>query len=171
MEVIGLYLSYRHVGKSMIIYYTEISNFLALLASLFYLFKTDAGLFRYISTCMLMMTFLVSLFVLSPSGGLKLTMLHGECLYHHTLVPILSLLSYLFFEEHSSLWYLPVLITLFYGLIMIVLNLKGKIEGPYDFLKIRKNGVKATALWVIVLIVIMSLICKGIVWISMKTGG
>ena len=166
LELIGLRLSYRHVGKWMVIYYTEISNFLSLIASILFVLGMDASVWRYLSTCMLCLTFLVSLLVLSPQGGLKETMLVGECLYHHTLIPVLSLVSYVFWEGHSGLWHVPVLITVFYGLLMIFLNLIGKIEGPYEFLMIKRNGAKATFIWTILLIIVILLVSSGIMWIS-----
>ena len=168
LEIRGFILSYRHVKWQVIIYYTEISNFLAFLASIFYILTNgNDPLWRYFSCCLLMMTFLISLFVLSPAlGGVKTVMLGGECLYHHTLVPLISLFSYLFFEKHSDLWLIPVVFSMIYGLLMIYLNHLGKLSGPYDFFKIRENGLKATIIWVIVLIIIISAISLGIMFIA-----
>ncbi len=164
LEIVGLYLSYKSVGKSMIIYYTEISNFLALVASVGYLLSGGScNLLRYVSVCMLVMTFLISLFVLSPTaGGLRSIMFTGERLYHHTIIPILSFLSYLFFERHCGIWYVPVILSMAYGFLMIYLNHIGKMEGPYDFFRIDKNGKKATLIWVIVLMVVISSISLGV---------
>ena len=167
LELIGIYLSFRHVKWQIFIYYTEISDALTLLSSILYLLSNGhIPLLRYLSTCMLTMTFVVSLFILSPAGGIKETMLTGECLYHHTLVPLISFASYVFLERHSDLWHIPVLVTFIYGILMIWLNHLGKIEGPYDFLMIRRNGIKATIRWIIVLLLVISLISLGILWIA-----
>lgn len=159
LELIGFNLSYKHVGKQIIIYYTEISNFITLVSSILYLI-TDGNvpLLRYLSSCMLAMTALISLFVLSAQDGFKQTMLEGECLYHHTLIPLLSIGSYLFLEKHSNLWYIPVIISVIYGLLMIYLNYINVLKGPYDFFEINKNGIKNTIIWMIVLIAIISVI-------------
>lgn len=167
LELIGIYLSFRHVKWQIFIYYTEISNAMTLLSAILYLVSNgNVPLLRLVSSVMLMMTFFVSLLVLSPEGGYYETMLSGECLYHHTLVPLISVTSYIFLENHSGKWYIPVLITLIYGLIMIYLNYLGKMEGPYDFLMIRKNGTRATIRWMIILVSVISLISSGIVLLA-----
>ncbi len=163
LELIGIYLSYRHVKEQIFLYYTEISNALTLLSSILYLLSGgNVPLLRYLSSCMLTMTALISLLVLSPAGGFKETMLSGECFYHHTLVPLISTGSYIFLEPHSHLWHLPVLITFVYGIVMIIFNSLGMIEGPYDFLMIRKNGSGTTAKWIILMLLVISLISAGI---------
>ena len=53
------------------------------------------------------MTFLITAFVLVPmGGGLKKLMFSGNGLYHHTLCPVLSVLSYLLWEPHASIFLL-----------------------------------------------------------------
>ncbi len=164
LEIVGLIITFRLVGWKMFIYYTILSNCLALIASILYLMTPClAAVLRYMSTCMLAMTFLITLFVLSPAvGSVKLLMIDGNGLYHHTLCPILSLISYVFFEEHSNLWILPVIASLIYGLLMIYLNYVGKMTGPYPFFEVRKQGIKKTALWVVALILIISSISFGV---------
>ena len=160
LEIIGLIITFRQVRWKMFIYYTILSNCLALVASILYLMDHPlAGVLRYVSVCMLVMTLLITLFVLSPAvGSVKLLMVDGNGLYHHTLCPILSLVSYVFFEKHTNLWILPVIVSLIYGLAMIYLNHLGKMTGPYHFFEIRRMGAKKTALWVVALIVVISLI-------------
>ena len=164
LEIVGLIITFRQVGWKMFIYYTILSNCLALIASILYLMNPClAAVLRYTSTCMLVMTFLITLFVLSPAvGNVKLLMIDGNGLYHHTLCPILSLISYVFFEMHSQLWILPVCASLIYGLTMIYLNYIGRMIGPYHFFEIQRMGIKKTALWVVVLIVIISSISLGV---------
>lgn len=82
---------------------------------------------------MLAMTFLITAFVLVPmGGGLKKLMFSGNGLYHHTLCPVLSVLSYLLWEPHASIWLLPVAVTFLYGIIMLIMNVKEKFDGPYE---------------------------------------
>lgn len=164
LEIIGLIITFKDVRWKMFIYYTILSNCLALIASILYLVNHPAAAaLRYTSTCMLVMTFLISLFVLSPDiKSAKIQMIDGNGLYHHTLCPIISLISYVFFETHSNIWLLPVLASLAYGLLMIYLNYIGKKTGPYHFFEIKKLGIKKTALWVVILIVIISSISLGV---------
>ncbi|MBR2788128.1 MAG: hypothetical protein IKD94_03095 [Erysipelotrichaceae bacterium] len=164
LEIIGLIITYRQTGWKMFIYYTILSNCLALIASIFYLMNYPmTSVLRYTATCMLVMTLVITLFVLSPAvGSVKLLMVDGNGLYHHTLCPILSLISYVFFEKHSNMWTLPVIASLLYGLMMIWLNYINKMIGPYHFFEIRKQGIKKTALWVVALILIISSISLGV---------
>ena len=164
LEIIGLFITYRQTGWKMFIYYTILSNCLALIASIFYLMNYPmTSVLRYTATCMLAMTLLISLFVLSPeTGSVKVQMIDGNGLYHHMLCPILSLISYVFFEQHSNLWMFPVIVSLVYGLLMIYLNYIGMMAGPYHFFEIEKQGIKKTAIWVAVLVFIISSISLGV---------
>lgn len=164
LEIIGLLITFRQVGWRMFIYYTILSNCLTLIASILYLMNHPmAGLLRYTATCMLVMTFLISLFVLSPAAGsVKSQMVDDNGLYYHTLCPTLSLISYVFLERHLNSWILPLVTSLVYGLLMIYLNYIGKMTGPYPFFEIRRQGIKKTAFWVVALILIISSISLGV---------
>ena len=81
---------------------------------------------------MLVMTFFVTTCVLIPMGGdPKKLLWSGNGLYHHVLCPILSTISYVFAERHSGMIWLPVIVTLVYGLVMLYLNGIRKVDGPY----------------------------------------
>ncbi|MCR5716100.1 MAG: hypothetical protein K6G23_04590, partial [Lachnospiraceae bacterium] len=47
---------------------------------------------------------------------------------------------------------LPVAVTLLYGLIMLYLNAKERVDGPYPFFRIRSIGVKMTVVWMVLLL-------------------
>lgn len=71
------------------------------------------------------------------------------------MIPIMSISSYLLIEEHvtSALAIvLPTVITFFYGIIMLWLNYKDIFDGPYPFFRVKHQTVKATVLWMTVLI-------------------
>lgn len=94
ISLIGFYQAYKLVGKQIFIYYTEISNFIALVSSILYVLGIHMSDLRYTAVCMLSMTALISLFVLSPmDGGIRKNMIEGNTLCHHTLVPLLTLIS------------------------------------------------------------------------------
>lgn len=168
MEIIAFRLSFRRIRWEMFIYYTELSNLIVLISSIAYLLtKGNAPALRYLSAVELTMTFLITLCVLVPmGGGFKTLMISDNGLYHHTLVPILSVVSYIFWEPHSALWLLPVILTTLYGLTMMFLNLIGKIDGPYPFLRIHHQSRITSVLWFFGLIAIISLISRGVILIA-----
>ena len=152
----------------MFIYYTELSNFITLISSIAYLLtEGNAPALRYLSAVGLTMTFLITLFVLVPMGGdFKELMLQDNGIYHHTLVPILSLTSYVFWEKHNTLWLIPVILTIIYGLTMMYLNVIGKIDGPYPFLRVRHQSRTASVLWFFTLIGIISFISFVVIFLA-----
>ena len=118
---------------------------------------------RYLSTCMLVMTFLVTTCVLIPMGGDAKTLLwSGNGIYHHVLCPVISTASYVLFEQHSGMIWLPVIVTLLYGLIMLYLNGIRKVDGPYPFFRVHNQSVLATVLWMIVLTAVITAISAGV---------
>lgn len=116
---------------------------------------------------MLVMTFLVTIFVLIPMGGSPKDLLwSGSGLFHHILCPTISTFSYVVYEQHSKMIWMPVMVTLVYGLIMLYLNGIRKIDGPYPFFRIRNQSVLATVIWMVVLLVVMGAISLGITMIA-----
>ncbi len=157
LECIGLSKSWHGRKWKILIYYTQISNLIAFLSSLLLVILGGlpfVAVLRYVATCMLIMTFLVTAFYLVPvTKNLKGLMLSGSGLYHHLLCPILSAVSYFFFETrapHTAV-YIPAAITLVYGVLMLYLTARGKEEGAYPFFKINKIGLVRTAIWMVAL--------------------
>ncbi len=168
LECIGLYLSAKRGKWKILFFYTQISNIIALLSSvLFLLTGGNAAWLRFLGTCMLIMTFFVTLFILVPMGaGFKKMMLTNSGLYHHTLCPILSAVSYIFWERHSSLWFVPVILTFIYGMIMLYLNWIDKVDGPYPFFRVKQQSALATVVWMAALTGVISLIVLAVKWIA-----
>ncbi|MBP5553243.1 MAG: hypothetical protein J6X94_00060 [Lachnospiraceae bacterium] len=152
-ELIAIGGSYKKRGIGICTYYTQLSNMVCLISSLLLLIfgqKYPVSVIRYLSVCMLVMTFFVTTCILIPMGKSAKEMLFtGRSFILHLLCPILSTLSYIFAENHvRMIWtLLPVCVTLFYGLLMVYLNHLGKVDGPYPFFRIQNLGGKATALW------------------------
>lgn len=158
-EILGFRVSISRRKASIFAFYTQLSNLVTLFSSVLFLAAGGqmAAIMRYLSTCMLTMTFMVTLFVLVPmGGGFKKLMLSGNGLYHHTLCPIFSVLSYVCLEPHAGVWLLPVAVTMVYGLIMMLLNGLGRYDGPYPFFRVRNQSVMATILWTLVLFLLIS---------------
>ena len=167
MGIVGFRIAFRFRGWKIFMFYTEISNAVGLLSSILYLCGyVHAPTWRYLACVMLTMTFLISLFILSPSeGSVKKVMLEAHCLYFHTLIPLLTGFSYIFLEPHSNAWYLPVVITLMYGCIMFYMNYINKVTGPYPFFMVHKLGYKKSLMWFLCLlgvIIILSLLIMAI---------
>ena len=166
LEIIGLRISISERKWKIFAYYTQISNIITLVSSVLFVVSQSSIVtitLRYLSSCMLTMTFLITLFVLVPmGGGFRKLMLSGNGLYHHTLCPMLSVTSYIIWEQHSSLWILPTVLTFIYGIVMLIMNGKGLFDGPYPFFRVRNQSKLATVIWILVLIGIIAAISIGI---------
>ena len=118
LEIRGLSFSLTDRKWMVLIFYTQLSN-LVTTASALLLLVLDQPYFvtvlRYLSTCMLVMTFFVTTCVLIPMGGdPKKLLWSGNGLYHHVLCPLISTASYILAENHTAgnmIW-LPAFITL-----------------------------------------------------------
>lgn len=156
----------KHLLKSMI-YYTQLSNVAALISAVLLLCFGPAewiAVFRYLSVCLLIMTCLVTVFVLQP-------LLHDSYLllwsrtgfFLHLVCPFLNTLSYVFLETHAKgSVFLPPAATLLYGVIMLYMNYIEKVDGPYPFLRIRHQTKTATVIWIIVLLATMGAISSAV---------
>lgn len=160
-------------------YYTELSNYTAMLASVLLVLslryeklERTSVLFRYIATCMLTITFLIVFLVLLPFGGDPYKLLvEGNCIPHHILVPVLSFISYLFFEKHVRkvrLFLIPAFLTWFYGNFLILLNGLHLARGPYPFLQTNVFGVPRTLFRAGILTIIVSAISLAVLLLAKR---
>lgn len=154
--------------KDGFIFYTQLSNMVTFAASLLFVVLGQmmvTAVCRYLAASMLAMTFFVTACILVPmSGKVRELLFSGSGLYQHLIIPILSTVSYWFFEDRVPLeWvWLPVSVTLVYGLIMVYLNAKGKADGPYPFFQVKRIGVGKTAVWMVALLLATGLLSAGI---------
>ena len=164
LEIRGLSISIGGRKWMALVFYTQLSNLITALSALLLIVLGQLPwitVLRYLSTCMLVMTFFVTTCVLIPMGGDPQKLLwSGNGLYHHVLCPILSTLSYIFAERHvgGAVIWLPVLVTLVYGIIMLCLNALRKVDGPYPFFRVHNQSAFMTVLWVVVLMAVMAVI-------------
>ena len=118
LEARGLSLSVSDRRWRVLVFYTQLSNLITTVSAMLLVVLGQppwVTTLRYLSTCMLVMTFFVTTCVLIPMGGdPKKLLWSGNGLYHHVLCPILSTISYTFAERHSDIIWLPVIITLIY---------------------------------------------------------
>ena len=165
LELIIFYTCRSHRLEVMV-FYTQLSNLVTLISSVCFVISRDAAItiiLRYLSTVMLVMTVLVTLFVLVPMGaGFIRMMLSGNGLFHHTLCPLISITSYFLWEQHSSYWLIPVVVTLVYGLVILLLNHARIVEGPYPFFRVHEQSAKATVIWMVALTVLIAILSLGV---------
>ena len=162
LEIRGLYISLTKRKGRVLIFYTQLSNLVtAVSAALLLVFGQPEWItvLRYLSSCMLVMTFFVTICVLIPMGGdPKKLLWSGNGLYHHILCPVISTVSYIIVENHAgSGWiWLPVVMTFIYGMAMLYLNGIRKVDGPYPFFRVHDQSVSATVLWMCVLMAVIA---------------
>lgn len=140
-------------------YYTNDSNIIALISSLLFIvfYKKEKEFvkdIRFIATSCLAVTFIVVIFILTPmyDFNYKLLMFTDNFLIFHTLVPILSIVSYITFENRSEKDYLCLIFTIIYSIILVLLNVLNVVDGPYPFLKVNAQDILVTLLWGIIII-------------------
>ncbi len=140
-------------------YYTNDSNIIALISSLLFIvfYKKEKEFvkdIRFVATSCLAVTFIVVIFILTPmyDFNYKLLMFTDNFLIFHTLVPILSIVSYITFENRSEKDYLCLIFTIIYSIILVLLNVLNVVDGPYPFLKVNAQDILVTLLWGIIII-------------------
>lgn len=156
-------------------FYAVLSNYLVLIASLliivFLLIKKDLSfvpypvlLIKYISAVSLTLTIIVVLTVLIPldygisdyGTGFFLNMLSGSSLFRHLLVPVLTIVSFIFFEGDRRLnkrktMVFPLVYTLIYTAVILILVLTNKVIAPYPFLDILYMPVYSTIIYFVLI--------------------
>lgn len=164
-EIIGIIIRFHTKGSLGIEYYTMDSNLLTLVASAILIFYIVThkhipkwlSLLRYTATTMLSVTFLVVVLILAPmlEHGYAILLLTDQMLYNHLICPILSFISFVFFEEHPFKlrdinW--PIGVTILYAIILVALNLCHVVDGPYPFLQVYDHSVLVTLCWTILIL-------------------
>ena len=174
LELRGIWIAASERGwLPLLAYYTQISNILATVASVLLVALGQPNwitALRYTSVCMLVMTAAVTVLVLVPMGGDPHKLLwSGNGIYHHVLCPAISTASYVLFEQHAPVatLALPVAITLVYGLVMLWLNARRVVDGPYPFFRVHNQSKLATVMWILVLLAAVSLI-SGLVLVVVR---
>ena len=107
-------------------------------------------LLKLMSTTAVSLTFLVVFLYLGPisSGGI-ISMIINSNLFFHLLIPVLSIISFIFFENNNEIKYKDVFYGMFptfiYGvfyLINILIHIEnGKVSPLYDFYYFVQNGL------------------------------
>ena len=148
LELYAFSRMFLTTGKIGLEFYTVLSNLLAFITSILclYYYKGDnkyVNSLFYLSTCMLLMTFLVVFFVLTPMYNFNYywLMFKGSNLVMHTLAPALMVNLYIIFNKEKANKFIPLIVTALYGITMIILNIFKVVDGPYPFLKVYNQPV------------------------------
>ncbi len=160
-EIFALIKLYINNEGLLVEYYTVDSNLLALLSSillLVYLFRNKKvpsylRILKYVSVVCLTITFFVVVFVLLPmlDFNYHFILLDGSMFYHHVLCPVLAFITFIWFDDLGKFkkkdYYYPIIFTLCYAFILIILNYLLIVDGPYPFLRIYKLTILSSILW------------------------
>lgn len=173
LEARGLFLSIGNRRWKVFAFYTQLSNIATAISAVLTLVFGETLftiLLRYLSSCMLAMTFFVTVCILVPMGGdPKMLLLSGNGLYHHLIIPIVSVGSYLLIERHvqSSIAALvPTALTFLYGMVMLWVNYKDIFDGPYPFFRVKNQSTGATIIWMAALTAAIGLISLGVFFLG-----
>lgn len=113
-------------------------------------------LLRFTATSCLMVTFMVVLTVLGPEKGYHHEFLEETRFITHFMGPMISFGSFCFLENEVRLpKYAPKIVlgvTALYAVVLIILNVTGKVYGPYSFLHVLEHPIYVSVFWSIVII-------------------
>ena len=197
--LIGLIGTIIGFGNPALEYYTQLSNYFALISATIYtvyLYKNIKGktkeknnnkeiknttipkwvsILKYSSTLSLLVTFLVVVFILTPMFGLKSfswMLFQGTNFYFHTICPILTFISFIFFEKHNikglrdnirAMYF-----TMIYATLFIILNILRVVKGPYPFLMVHDQPIYMSIIWFILIVGGAFGLSMLIMWIKNK---
>ena len=151
LEITGVIVGFIVDNGISLKYYTNLSNVFSLASSLIFIivylfnvkrFKKVSKYLRLISATVLLEVFLIVICMLAPKdNNFKFFLFHGSFLYFHFLVPIISTISFIFFEEYDFKYLKDSLIaltyTIAYALSMVVIVL---FNGGFDKANLEKLG-------------------------------
>ena len=197
--LIGLIETIIGFGNPALEYYTQLSNYFALISATIYtvyLYKNIkektkeknnnkeiknttipkwVSILKYSSTLSLLVTFLVVVFILTPMFGLKSfswMLFQGTNFYFHTVCPILTFISFIFFEKHNikglrdnirAMYF-----TMIYATLFIILNILRVVKGPYPFLMVYDQPIYMSIIWFILIVGGAFGLSMLIMWIKNK---
>lgn len=165
LEVVGLIVNLSINKRIGVEYYTSLSNILILITSLLfiiYFFKREKipkylKILKLSSTVCISITFLIVILVLAPmyNFNYKYMLFHNELLYYHLLCPILSIITFIFFDDLNDFnkkdSYFGLSFTLLYAIILSTLNILKIVYGPYPFLRVYEQSIFVSIIWFILI--------------------
>ncbi len=184
LSCVGLYFASQE--SNMFLFYTNDSNILLLISCVVYiltlLIKKDVPfislVLRFMASASLALTF-VTIFYLASTydgdylNGLLFYFTNGSFLFFHLLNPIISVLSFTLFEGDRRLnkkktIYLALIPTIVYALVLVILNVTGKVVGPYPFLMVERNSPLISIISAVIILVLNYLLARFILLFNQK---
>lgn len=173
LEIMGIKRAFKYSCRTLRFYTTDSNIFLCITSTIMMVtalvciikqcdIPKAILIMKYFSVCCITMTFIVVLTVLLPgkvSDGYGIHIMYkGAQIYHHTVCPALAIIAFIFIEKKDRfdklfirIAYIP---TVIYGVVIIILNLKGVVYGPYPFLRITTQPVHMSIFWAFVMVVV-----------------
>ena len=180
-ESISIILTCHKMHKFQFEYYTLDSNLFAFIIGCIYVLYLNRKkkiprwlqLTRMMTLMSLILTFLVSLFILLPTYNFNFKfMFLGINFFLHLFCPLLLLYIYIFLDKKEKLSKKDLLIclipTIIYAITLIILNSLKLVDGPYFFLKVNEQSPIISVLWLIFLLLFIYIIGFTINMISHK---
>lgn len=181
----GIVFRLARTADDFFLYYTQISNVIAVISSAIYIagfragdgkFRTFVTVSRYLGACMLTMTFLVVVCIFIPFGTAESTnRLLGSFngVMHHIVCPVISVVSYIFFERGARLrraiW-LPFCATAVYAFTIYALNFMRLAKAPYPFFEVYDHPMWELVLWFFGLMGLVTGIAVVVRLLNLKLG-
>ena len=186
LGIIGFIRTITGLGYPAWEYYTQLSNYFALISAAIYVvflirnikdkskeIPKWVSILKYTSTLSLLVTFLVVVFILTPYYGKDIIIwifFEGSNLFYHTLCPIITFISFILFESHNIKGikdnFRAVYFTIAYAIVFITLNILKVYEGPYPFLMVYKQPVYMSIVWFILIVGGAFGLGKLIMWVK-----
>ena len=126
---------------------------------------------KLMATTSVMLTFVIVFIYLSPLVGSIYKMIMNSNLFFHLLIPLCSLITFVFFEKtdklsfkYSFLGIVPTFLYALFYLINVLIHMKnGTVSTQYDFYWFVQNGVW-TSLIVVPIMLIITYIISFVLW-------
>lgn len=153
-------------------YYTYCSNLLAMINSIllcifmYRYIKANVSMSKilyminFVTTVSLALTMIVVITVLIPlqgAGGVE-KYITGDIrsMAFHIITPILSAIVFVIIRKYNSLniidIFIPLIPTIVYAIILLILNATRIVDGPYAFLKVHNQPLYMTIFWTVCLL-------------------
>ncbi len=155
------------------LYYTQLSNVAAVISSAMYIvFRNTANEklaalvrgARYLGVCSLTMTFVVVVLIFLPFGTAEsadMLVGHLNGILHHFVCPVISLISYVWFEDGAKSRrapLIPLIATTIYAFIVYTLNIFRLAPAPYPFFEVYDHPVWELVAWFVGLLIMTTAI-------------
>ncbi len=181
--VVGIVFRIVRNFDDFFLYYTQLSNVAAVISSAMYIifFNSDNERVRafvrgarYLGACGLTLTFIVVMCVFLPVGGADaagklLATING--ILHHSVCPVLSIVSYLFFEEgvrSRKAVLIPIVATAVYAFTLYTLNFLRLAKAPYPFFEVYEHEIFELILWFVGMILLTVGIAVAVRLVNLK---